>query len=84
MKMQVKLLLALFVAITMSASGALARSVPGTLRVGAARMDITPPSTAENPALNEFAHEKLYLRAWIWAESMKRFGRMPASVSPPS
>ncbi len=63
--MQVKLLLALFVAITMSASGALARSVPGTLRVGAARMDITPPSTAENPALNEFAHEKLYLRAIV-------------------
>ena len=37
----------------------------GTLRVGAARVDITPPSDAANLAASKYAHEKLYVRAIV-------------------
>jgi len=37
----------------------------GTLRVGAARVDITPPSNAANLAAGKYAHEKLYVRAIV-------------------
>ncbi len=37
----------------------------GTLRVGAARVDITPPSDAANPPSGKYAHEKLYARAIV-------------------
>lgn len=71
MKIQLKLLLAMSLAVV-AASGALARSVPGTLRVGAAKIDITPPPSAEHPSLNEFEHEKLYLRAIVLDNGQSR------------
>ena len=37
----------------------------GTLRVGAARLDITPPSDPANPPTGKYAHEKLYARAIV-------------------
>lgn len=37
----------------------------GTLRVGAARIDITPPSEPANPPSGKYAHEKLYVRAIV-------------------
>src|SRR5271157_924726 len=37
----------------------------GTLRVGAARVDITPPSDPANPSTGKYAHEKLYARAIV-------------------
>ena len=37
----------------------------GTLRVGAARLDITPPSDPANPPAGKYAHEKLYARAIV-------------------
>ena len=37
----------------------------GTLRVGAARLDITPPSDPANPPSGKYAHEKLYVRAIV-------------------
>ncbi|HVN20565.1 MAG TPA: neutral/alkaline non-lysosomal ceramidase N-terminal domain-containing protein [Dongiaceae bacterium] len=37
----------------------------GTLRVGAARIDITPPSDPANPPSGKYAHEKLYVRAIV-------------------
>ena len=37
----------------------------GTLRVGAARIDITPASDPANPPSGKYAHEKLYLRAIV-------------------
>jgi hypothetical protein len=37
----------------------------GTLRVGAARVDITPPSEPANPPSGKYAHEKLYVRAIV-------------------
>src|SRR5215471_3624922 len=36
-----------------------------TLRVGAARLDITPPSDPSNPPSGKYAHEKLYVRAIV-------------------
>jgi neutral ceramidase len=35
------------------------------LRVGAARIDITPPSDPANPPSGKYAHEKLYVRAIV-------------------
>ena len=37
----------------------------GTLRVGAARVDITPLSDPANPPAGKYAHEKLYVRAIV-------------------
>ena len=37
----------------------------GTLRVGAAHLDITPPSDPANPPAGKYAHEKLYVRAIV-------------------
>src|SRR5262245_33218965 len=37
----------------------------GSLRVGAARVDITPPSDPANPPSGKYAHEKLYARAIV-------------------
>lgn len=37
----------------------------GRLRVGAARVDITPPSDPANPPSGKYAHEKLYVRAIV-------------------
>src|SRR5208283_154677 len=35
------------------------------LRVGAARVDITPPADAANPPSGKYAHERLYVRAIV-------------------
>ena len=37
----------------------------GSLRVGAARVDITPPADPANPPSGKYAHEKLYVRAIV-------------------
>jgi neutral ceramidase len=37
----------------------------GTLRVGAARVDITPPVDPAHPPSGKYAHEKLYVRAIV-------------------
>lgn len=37
----------------------------GTLRVGAARVDITPPADPASPPSGKYAHEKLYVRAIV-------------------
>jgi len=42
-----------------------AMSAQGTLRVGAARVDITPPSDPAHPPSGKYAHEKLYVRAIV-------------------
>src|SRR5258708_33756511 len=40
-------------------------SAQGTLRVGAARVDITPPADPAHPPSGKYAHEKLYVRAIV-------------------
>jgi len=37
----------------------------GDLRVGAARVDITPAADPANPASGKYAHERLYVRAIV-------------------
>lgn len=37
----------------------------GTLRAGAARVDITPPADPAHPQSGKYAHEKLYVRAIV-------------------
>ena len=38
----------------------------GQLRAGAARVDVTPPANPKYPPLNEYEHEKLYVRAIVF------------------
>jgi neutral ceramidase len=40
-------------------------SAQGTLRVGAARVDITPPADPAHPPSGKYAHEKLFVRAIV-------------------
>jgi hypothetical protein len=40
-------------------------ATPDTLRVGTARVDITPASDPANPPTGKYAHEKLYVRAIV-------------------
>ena len=44
----------------------------GTLRVGAARVDITPPSDPANPPSGKYAHERLYVRAIVLDDGSAR------------
>jgi len=45
----------------------------GALRVGAARIDITPPPEANGtPPLGKYAHEKLYVRAIVLDNGVTR------------
>ncbi len=42
-----------------------ATSLAATLRVGAARIDITPPADPAQPPSGKYAHERLYVRAIV-------------------
>jgi neutral ceramidase len=42
-----------------------AAATPGSLRVGAARIDITPASDPANPPTGRYEHERLYVRAIV-------------------
>jgi neutral ceramidase len=42
-----------------------ATAMAANLRVGAARVDITPPPSASNPPTGKYAHEHLYVRAIV-------------------
>ena len=42
-----------------------AAATPGTLKAGAARVDITPQSDPANPPTGKYEHERLYLRAIV-------------------
>lgn len=80
MRIRVTFVVAMVLAAVMSASGAFARSVPGNLRVGAARLDITPPPSKEHPALNAYEHEKLYLRAIVLDNGSSRAALIGADL----
>jgi neutral ceramidase len=45
--------------------GTAIRAQQGTLRVGAARLDITPAADPAHPPSGKYAHEKLYVRAIV-------------------
>lgn len=44
----------------------------GNLRVGAARVDITPPADPANPPSGKYEHEKLYVRAIVLDNGSER------------
>jgi hypothetical protein len=50
-----------------------------SLRVGAARVDITPPADPANPPSGKYAHEKLYLRAIVLDNGTTRAARIGAA-----
>ncbi|MFN7920358.1 MAG: neutral/alkaline non-lysosomal ceramidase N-terminal domain-containing protein [Bryobacteraceae bacterium] len=62
MKKNLKLLLA---GLAIAASLASAAPQRGSLKVGAARVDITPPANPEYPASGKYEHERLYVRAIV-------------------
>jgi neutral ceramidase len=53
----------------------------GPLRVGAARVDITPPVNPEYPPSGKYAHEKLYLRAIVLDNNVTRAALIGADLS---
>jgi hypothetical protein len=53
----------------------------GALRVGAARVDITPPANPEYPASGKYAHERLYMRAIVLDNGVTRAALIGADLS---
>jgi hypothetical protein len=53
-------------------SASFAQAERGSLRVGAARVDITPPVNPEYPPLGKYAHERLYTRAIVLDNGVAR------------
>ena len=53
----------------------------GSLRVGAARVDITPPVNPEYPPSGKYAHEHLYLRAIVLDNNATRAALIGADQS---
>ena len=60
-KIQLLTLTVLFCMLTQSSVFSQGRS----LRVGAARLDITPPVNPDYPPSGKYAHERLYIRAIV-------------------
>jgi neutral ceramidase len=53
----------------------------GTLRAGAARVDITPPANPEYPPSGKYSHEKLYIRAIVLDNGVARAALIGADQS---
>jgi hypothetical protein len=69
--------LALFLVTTWVAAGAADR---GSLRVGAARVDITPAADSAQPPSAKYAHERLYVRAIVLDNSVTRAALIGADL----
>ena len=53
----------------------------GSLRAGAARVDITPPANPEYPPSGRYAHERLYIRAIVLDNGVTRAALIGADLS---
>src|SRR5436190_23952826 len=53
----------------------------GSLRAGAARVDITPPVNPEYPPSGKYAHERLYIRAIVLDNGVTRAALIGADQS---
>jgi neutral ceramidase len=51
--------------LALSLGGGMSAPALGEFRVGAARVDITPPADPANPPSGKYAHERLYVRAIV-------------------
>jgi neutral/alkaline ceramidase-like enzyme len=60
---------------------ATAATLADNLRVGAARIDITPPSDPANPTTGKYAHEHLYVRAIVLDNGVSRAALIGADQS---
>src|SRR6516225_9075500 len=77
----------LFVAACLCSAAFGAAAERGSLRVGAARVDITPPVNPEYPPSGKYEHEHLYVRAIVLDNGLTRaallnadLGNMPEDV----
>lgn len=52
----------------------------GSLRAGAARVDITPPANPEYPPSGKYAHERLYIRAIVLDNGVARAALIGADL----
>ncbi len=57
-----------------------ARAQSGPLKVGAARVDITPPVNADFPPSGHYAHEHLYIRAIVLDNGVTRAALLGADL----
>jgi neutral ceramidase len=80
MKITIRFLTWLFAAVLVciSAFGAVAQ--PGTLRAGAARVDITPPVNPQYPPSGKYEHERLYVRAIVLDNGLTRAALLNADL----
>ena len=61
----IRIALTALVATLALAPTSIAQTQSGKLKVGAARVDITPPINPDYPPSGKYAHEKLYIRAIV-------------------
>ena len=61
----IRIALTALVATFALAPTSIAQAQSGKLKVGAARVDITPPINPDYPPSGKYAHEKLYIRAIV-------------------
>jgi neutral ceramidase len=71
----------LFCALAMALVSAASGAERGALRVGAARVDVTPPVNPEYPPSGKYAHEKLYIRAIVLDNGVTRAALIGADLS---
>jgi hypothetical protein len=53
----------------------------GALRVGAARVDVTPPANPDFPASGKYDHERLYIRAIVLDNGVTRAALIGADAA---
>jgi neutral ceramidase len=76
-----KRLLATLIVAAIPVVGAFAAgATPASLRAGAARIDITPAPSNDNPPMNEYQHERLYLRAIVIDDGQNRAALIGADL----
>jgi neutral ceramidase len=87
MKLTIRYRTSLFAAFFICGSAFGAVAEPGRLRVGAARVDITPPVNPPYPPSGKYEHEHLYVRAIVLDNGLSRaallnadLGNMPEDV----
>jgi neutral ceramidase len=87
MKLTIRFRFCLFAALFIGSSAFGAGAERGHLRVGAARVDVTPPVNPEYPPSGKYEHERLYVRAIVLDNGLTRaallnadLGNMPEDV----
>jgi neutral ceramidase len=77
----IRIALTALVATFALAPTSIAQAQSGKLKVGAARVDITPPINPDYPPSGKYAHEKLYIRAIVLDNGSTRAALLGADLS---